>query len=93
MTRSGKKGKKTRSAGRFGPRYGRKVRKMVADIEDIMHSAHECPQCGRKSVSRIGTGIWSCSKCKRTFAGGTYVPQTPMGKSLNRSLTKVEEEA
>ncbi|MDD2778555.1 MAG: 50S ribosomal protein L37ae, partial [Methanocellales archaeon] len=36
MTKAGKKGKKTRSAGRFGPRYGRKVRKMVADIEDIM---------------------------------------------------------
>lgn len=92
MTRSWKKGRKTRSAGRFGPRYGRKSRKTVADIEDTMRSAHECPHCGRKSVYRISTGIWSCSKCKKTFAGGTYVPQTPMGKSSNRSLAKVEGE-
>ncbi len=92
MAKSGKKGRKTRSAGRLGPRYGRRDRKIVADIEELMRSAHECQQCGSKSVSRVGTGIWYCSKCKKTFAGGTYVPQTPMGKSFQRSLARVEEE-
>ncbi|MDI6903524.1 MAG: 50S ribosomal protein L37ae [Methanocellales archaeon] len=84
MVRSGKKGRKTRSAGRFGPRYGRRVRKAVASIEELMRSSHECPQCRTTSVSRVGTGIWYCSKCKTTFAGGTYVPQTSMGKSFHK---------
>ena len=81
-----KKGRKTKSAGRFGPRYGRKVRKLVASIEEKMRSPHKCPSCGHLSVKRIGTGIWKCKKCDYTFAGGTYIPQTPTMKSLLRSL-------
>jgi len=43
-----KKGRKTRSAGRFGPRYGRKIRKRIADVESVMNQAHKCPACGRR---------------------------------------------
>ncbi len=32
-----RKGRVTRSAGRFGVRYGRKDRKLVADLEEKMH--------------------------------------------------------
>ncbi len=87
-----KKGRKTRSAGRFGPRYGRKIRKRVADIEGIMHEAHRCPTCGRKAVSRKGTGIWACSKCETVFAGGAYVPETSVGKTVARSIRRASEE-
>ncbi|MDD1721028.1 MAG: 50S ribosomal protein L37ae [Euryarchaeota archaeon] len=87
-----KKGRKTRSAGRFGPRYGRKIRKRVADVEAIMHEAHRCPTCGRKAVSRKGTGIWMCSKCSTIFAGGAYVPETSVGKTVARSIRRASEE-
>jgi large subunit ribosomal protein L37Ae len=81
-----KKGRKTRSAGRFGPRYGRKIRKAVADTEALMRAPHKCPQCGCTSVSRVGTGIWHCRKCDTTFSGGAYIPQTPAGRTASGSI-------
>jgi len=54
------KGKVTGSSGRFGCRYGRFVRKRVADIEAISGALHRCPKCDMQSVQRKGTGIWEC---------------------------------
>ncbi|MDY6932318.1 MAG: 50S ribosomal protein L37ae [Halobacteriota archaeon] len=87
-----KKGRKSRSAGRYGVRYGRKARKIIADIEDQMHAKHMCPRCGKLKVSRVGTGIWRCSVCDLTFAGGTYIPQTSAGKSVKSTIKKVLEQ-
>ena len=87
-----KKGWKTRSAGRFGVRYGRNIRKRVADIEEKMHQKHKCIQCGFPSVRRIGTGIWKCTKCGYTFAGGTYLPDTSIGKTVARSVKRAIEQ-
>jgi large subunit ribosomal protein L37Ae len=87
-----KKGRKTRSAGRFGPRYGRKIRKRIADVESAMNQAHKCPACGRKAVSRKGTGIWTCAKCDATFAGGAYMPETAVGKTVARAIRRASEE-
>jgi large subunit ribosomal protein L37Ae len=83
-----KKGRKTRSAGRFGPRYGRKIRKLVADIEEQTYAPHKCPRCGRPGVHRIGTGIWKCSRCDLVFSGGAYIPQTSMGKNVEDYVKK-----
>jgi len=44
-------------------RYGRKDRKLVADLEERMRAPHVCTKCARPTVKRIGTGIWKCSKC------------------------------
>jgi len=86
-----KKGRKTRSAGRFGVRYGRKNRKLVADIEDKMHANYKCSQCGLIAIKRIGTAIWRCTKCGYTFAGGTYIPQTSAEQTVLRSIHKAPE--
>ncbi len=83
-----KKGKVTKSAGRFGVRYGRKIRKIVANIEEQTRARHKCPRCGRNSVKREGTGIWHCSRCGYTFAGGTYIPQTPVGIAIERAIKR-----
>ncbi len=94
MAEQAAKGRKTRSAGRFGPRYGRRSRKLVADIEEQMRQKHKCPKCGRSSVVRKGTGIWHCRKCNVTFSGGTYIPYTSIGKTVMRSIKKgIEGEA
>ncbi len=74
------------SAGRFGARYGRVARRRVDQIEDDMHDSHTCPECGADDVSRTDTGIWNCSNCGYEFAGGTYRPQTPAGRSVSRSI-------
>jgi large subunit ribosomal protein L37Ae len=86
-----KKGKITKSAGRFGVRYGRKIRKAVAEIEELTRALHKCPKCERKSVSRLGTGIWKCSKCGYTFTGGTYITQTSLGITVERAIKRLEE--
>jgi len=95
MAKSGKhraKGRTTGSAGRFGPRYGRFIRKRVNDVEKVTKAKHVCPNCESKAVSRKGTGIWECRKCGYKYAGGAYAPQTPNLKvalrAIERSLIK-----
>lgn len=86
-----RKGRKTRSAGRFGVRYGTKSRKLIADIEERMRQGYKCPRCGVIAVRRIHTGIWNCKKCNHTFSGGTYVPLTSVGLVASRSVKKAME--
>ena len=74
------------SAGRFGPRYGRVARRRVSEIEGAMRRKHACPECGATRVSRDGTGIWECSRCDHRFAGGSYRPETPGGRTVRRSI-------
>ncbi|MGC9435685.1 MAG: 50S ribosomal protein L37ae [Methanomicrobiales archaeon] len=86
------KGRVTGSAGRFGPRYGRFIRKRIATIEKTSRATHVCPRCDHQRVQRRGTGIWECRKCGYRFAGGAYVPQTPAQRvalrNIDRSLQK-----
>jgi large subunit ribosomal protein L37Ae len=81
------KGKVTGSAGRFGPRYGRFIRKRVQQVEKVQKATHTCPRCDHAAVKRVGTGIWECRKCGFKFAGGAYTPQTP---SLRVALRTIE---
>jgi large subunit ribosomal protein L37Ae len=37
-------------------------------------------------VQRSDTGIWTCSKCDHTFTGGAYRPETPGGRTVQRSI-------
>ncbi|OFV67502.1 50S ribosomal protein L37ae [Methanosarcinales archaeon] len=87
-----KKGRKSRSAGRFGARYGRKIRKLVADVEEQMRAPYNCPSCNKQFVSRVGTGIWKCSKCGLIFTGGAYVPTTPVGESVFKAIKRSQDE-
>ena len=62
---------KTKSAGRFGARYGRKVRLKTAEIESKQRKKQECIFCNGVA-KRISTGIWFCNKCKKKFAHHAY---------------------
>ena len=84
--RKSKKTKKIGVAGKFGPRYGRKIRENVRKIEEKAKAKHKCPQCGKASFKRISTGVWECTKCKTKAAGGAYVPQTGLGKISQRAV-------
>lgn len=76
-------------AGRFGPRYGTKIRKRVKTILESMSKPHKCPRCDTKSVKRVSAGIWSCRKCGYTFTGGAYLPVTPLGKEKGRAVETI----
>lgn len=74
------------SAGRFGARYGRVVRRRVAQIESDTNDDHDCPECDSDAVSRAGTGIWECDSCGYAFAGGCFRPETAGGRGVERSI-------
>lgn len=58
----------------------------MADIEAATNDKHVCPECGEEKVKRIGTGVWECGKCEYQFAGGSYQPVTPAGRTVSRSI-------
>ena len=62
------------STKRFGPRYGRTLRKKVDKIEGMQRAKHKCPYCHVQKVKRVAAGIWSCGKCGAEFAGRAYSP-------------------
>ncbi len=64
--------KKIGSAGRFGPRYGRKIRYKVAVIEKKQKAKQECPRCGKLKVKRLAQGIYFCKHCKTKMTGLAY---------------------
>jgi large subunit ribosomal protein L37Ae len=66
--------KKVKSAGRFGSRYGRKIRQRVVDIEQKQKAKHQCPHCNKWSVKRLAAGIFQCKKCDSKFTGKAYYP-------------------
>jgi large subunit ribosomal protein L37Ae len=66
------KSKKTKSAGRFGARYGRSVRTKLVSVEVKQRVKQKCPYCGKLGVKRLSKGIWKCSKCEKKFASDTY---------------------
>ncbi|RLF51313.1 MAG: 50S ribosomal protein L37ae [Thermoplasmata archaeon] len=84
-----KRTKKVKSTGRFGPRYGVKIRHRVKEIEEKQRQWHLCPKCGRKRVKRESTGIWLCRKCGTKFAGGAYLPRTITGVEVEKSIKSI----
>lgn len=66
--------KKVGSAGRFGARYGLRIRKKVWEIEKVQKQKHKCPQCFKFALKRLATGIWFCKSCNNKFAGKAYEP-------------------
>ncbi|UCF07394.1 MAG: 50S ribosomal protein L37ae [Thermoplasmata archaeon] len=87
-----RKTKKVGIAGKYGARYGVKVRKQIRTIEAEKVKRHTCPRCQHKSVKRIGTGIWRCRRCNLTFASGAYSPVQSKAQAVE-AYKPMEEEA
>ena len=67
--------KKLGSAGRFGARYGRRLKRKISDVEAIQKSKHKCPFCIKSGgVKRVASGIWYCRTCGAKYAGRAYEP-------------------
>ncbi|MBU1251996.1 MAG: 50S ribosomal protein L37ae [Nanoarchaeota archaeon] len=66
--------KKTKSAGRFGARYGRSVRAKLVSVESNQRVKQKCPFCAKVGTKRISTGVWQCSRktCGKKFASDAY---------------------
>jgi large subunit ribosomal protein L37Ae len=66
------KQKKSMSAGRFGARYGAKVRANFVIVEKKQRLKQACIFCKKKGVKRLSKGIWECSKCGKKFASDVF---------------------
>ena len=66
------KSKKSKSAGRFGARYGKKIRAKLVKTEEKQRKKQKCPFCGKLGIKRLSKGIWKCSKCNKKFASDVY---------------------
>ncbi len=76
--------RKLSSAGRFGTRYGRRIKQRIIAVEKIQKSKQKCPFCNKLSVKRISSGIWYCKACDSKFAAKAYDP-------IIKAEAKVEE--
>ncbi|MBL7051501.1 MAG: 50S ribosomal protein L37ae [Nanoarchaeota archaeon] len=65
--------KKIGSAGRFGARYGRKLRSKIINVEKVQRKKQKCPYCSRLTAKRLAMGIFECKKCSAKFTGKAYV--------------------
>jgi len=79
--------KKVGATGRYGPRYGRRSKKMIVAIEKKQKKKQACPYCERQVLKRLASGIWTCKKCKVKFAGAAYFPTSQVGQAA----LKIEE--
>ena len=84
--------KKVGIAGKYGPRYGVKIRKRLMETETERVQKRECPKCAHVAVKRTDTGIWLCRHCGYKYAAGAYVPKIREFKREDL-LVATEEEA
>jgi len=66
------KSKKTKSAGRFGARYGKTVRANLVKVEIKQRKKQLCPICKKGTAKRLSKGIWKCKKCNKKFASDVF---------------------
>jgi len=64
--------KKSKGAGRFGARYGSRLKEKFLEVESRQKKKYKCPLCLKPSVKRVSYGIWHCNKCDTKFAGRAY---------------------
>jgi len=64
--------RKAKSAGRFGARYGSRLKEKFSEVEAKQKKKYKCPLCLKPKVKRVTSGIWHCDKCDTKFAGKAY---------------------
>jgi large subunit ribosomal protein L37Ae len=64
--------KKVGMTGKYGARYGRKVKKKILSVETAKNRESACPACLDKGIKREASGVWVCKKCGLKVAGKAY---------------------
>lgn len=83
--------KKVGSSGKFGPRYGMRLRRKWLEVDKVQRALYQCPTCRKMGVSRVVSGIWECSKCGAKFSGGAYMSVTSAVSMVETAIKKTRE--
>ncbi|XP_062569982.1 large ribosomal subunit protein eL43-like [Saccostrea cucullata] len=86
-----KRTKKVGICGKYGTRYGASLRKTIKRMEISQHSRYTCQFCGKDSMKRQAVGIWSCSRCRKTVAGGAWVYSTTAAATVRSAVRRLRE--
>jgi len=86
-----KRTKKVGVVGKYGTRYGASLRKVVKKMEISQHARYNCQFCGKDAVKRTAVGIWHCTRCRKTTAGGAYVLATPAAVTVRSTTRRLRE--
>jgi len=87
-----KRTKKVGIVGKYGTRYGATLRKQIKKMEVSQHSKYFCEFCGKHSVKRESVGIWTCSGCRKTKAGGAYTLNTATATTAKYTIRRLREQ-
>ena len=77
--------------GKYGTRYGQKLRKQVKAIEILQRVRWICPFCGKKSIKRQAAGIWRCRGCRRAIAGGAWELVTTAATTAKTTINRLKK--
>ncbi|KAG7833394.1 hypothetical protein KL943_004259 [Ogataea angusta] len=91
LTNRSKRTKKVGITGKYGVRYGSSLRRQCKKLEVQQHSKYDCSFCGKKTVKRGATGIWTCKSCKKTVAGGAYTVSTAAAATIRSTIRRLRE--
>lgn len=83
--------KKVGSSGKFGPRYGMRVRRKWLEVDKVQRAFYQCPVCKKVAVKRVASGIWECGRCGAKFSGGAYMPVTSAVRMVETAIKKSGE--
>ncbi len=83
--------KKVKASGRFGVRYGARLRKRIREIDATVKVSHRCPRCRLVKVKQAGVGIWECRKCGYKYTGGAWAPVTNTGRRVVGLSKQIQE--
>ena len=75
------------------PARARARAQLIRKIEVSQHAKYDCVFCGKKTVTRVSTGIWKCSACRKTSAGGSYVLVTPAAATVRSNIARMRKVA
>jgi large subunit ribosomal protein L37Ae len=78
--------------GKYGTRYGAKLRKQAKAIEILQRTKYTCPFCGKNSIRRQAVGIWRCKACRRTCAGGAWEFATSAALTAKTTINRLKKE-
>lgn len=82
--------KKVGVTGKYGTRYGQKLRKQVRGIEILQRTKSICSFCGKTAIKRVACGIWKCKGCKRVISGGCWDFVTTAATTAKTTINRLK---